>query len=158
MRNSLRPLFRLSAVAAVCFAMAACSPIVRRHGFVPDAADLAQLSPGAQSRDEVLALLPPPTAGGVIENGNLYYVASTFRTFGPMEPREISREVVAITFSPAGRLTGVERYGLEDGIIVPLSRRVTNDNVADMSFLRQLMGNLGRFDASSVLGGPDERL
>jgi hypothetical protein len=42
----------------------------------------------------------------------------------------------------------VERYGLEDGQVVLLSRRVTTDNTAGVGFLRQLFGNLGRIDPS----------
>lgn len=138
----------IAGVAALC----ACSPLVQRHGYVPTAEDLAQLTPGAMSRSEALAVLPAPTTQGVVDQGNIYYVASTFEHFGPFPAKETKREVVAITFDAAGRLTGVERYGLEDGQIVPLLRRVTRDNVADMSFIRQLMGNLGRMDPGALLG------
>lgn len=133
-------------------AVTACSPVISRHGYVPSEEELLELVPGVDSRDSALELLPPPTAGGVGENGSLYFVQSQFRTIGPFEPQEITRQVVAVNVGADGVITGIERYGLEDGIVVPLSRRVTSDNVADVSFIRQLMGNLGRFDASTMLG------
>ncbi|MFT5786619.1 MAG: hypothetical protein ACI9KK_001979, partial [Ascidiaceihabitans sp.] len=36
------------------------------------------------------------------------------------------------------------RFGLEDGQVVPLARRVTSTAVSNKSFLRQLIGNIGR--------------
>lgn len=155
LRPILRPLARATAAVALAGLVASCSPIMRHHGFVPSASDLAQLQPGRQTRAEVLEALPAPTTGGAINNGNIYYVASSFRTFGPFNPKEVSREVVALTFDGRGVLSRVERFGLEDGIVVPISRRITPGSVADMSFIRQLMGNIGRFDPSAFLGGDD---
>lgn len=130
--------------------LSACSPIVRRHGYTPTADELSAIIPGTTTRAAALEALPPPTTSGV--QGSLYYVASQFETIGPLRPKETRREVVAITVNTREVVTGVERYGLSDGRVVPLSRRVTSDNVTDTTFLRQLMGNLGRFDATSIIG------
>jgi len=35
--------------------------------------------------------------------------------------------------------------------VVALSRRVTDSNIEGVSFLRQLLGNLGNLDAGSLL-------
>lgn len=147
-----KPSLRIVALLGLA-AIAACAPIKQRHGYVPTGEDLAQLTPGVTMREDALTLLPAPSAGGISHGGNLYYVSNEFHALGPFNPREVRREVVAITFAPDGRLTGVERYGLQDGQVVPLLRRVTRDNVADMSFIRQLIGNVGRFDPSALLGG-----
>lgn len=144
----------ISAFAAMALGLTvACTPIVNRHGYVPTEDDLAQFVPGVDTRDAVLDLLPPPTTKGVGENSSLYYVRSEFRTLGPFESKEVSRQVVAINVAENGVVTGISRYGLQDGRVVALSRRVTDDNIADVSFLRQLMGNLGRFDAGALFGG-----
>lgn len=132
--------------------IAACSPIIRRHGYVPSEAELAEFTPGVTTRSQVLEVLPAPTTSGVEGNGSLYYVYSEFHTLGPLNPREVDRQVVAINIGAGERVTGISRYGLQDGIVVPLSQRVTDDNVADVSFIRQLMGSLGRIDPSALLG------
>jgi hypothetical protein len=49
-------------------------------------------------------------------------------------------------------VSNVERFGLENGNVVALSRRVTQDNVRDTTFLRQLFGSIGRFNAGDFLG------
>ena len=74
------------------------------------------------------------------------------RTVGPLAPQEIDRQVVAISFSDRGVVQNVERFGLEKGQVVPLTRRVTSSPVSDKSFIRQLLGNIGRFNPAG-LGG-----
>ena len=58
---------------------------------------------------------------------------------------------MALSFSEQGTLTNVEKFGLERGQIVPLSRRVTESNVKGMGLLRQLFANFGRLSAGQVL-------
>jgi outer membrane protein assembly factor BamE (lipoprotein component of BamABCDE complex) len=86
-----------------------------------------------------------------LEDGGFYYVRSRVRTVGPSRPTEISRELVAVTFDTNGTVANVERYGLEDGQVVVLSRRVTDNGLNDISFIRQLLGNLGNFDPNALL-------
>ena len=59
--------------------------------------------------------------------------------------------MVAITFDDQGVVTNVERFGLEKGQVVALSRRVTKDNVASAGFLRQLFGNIGGITQSELI-------
>ena len=85
--------------------------------------------------------------------GGFFYVQSRFRYFGPLEPKEIEREVVAIRFDEEGVVSNVERFGLENGNVVALSRRVTQDNVRDTTFIRQLFGSIGQINAGDFIGG-----
>ena len=45
----------------------------------------------------------------------------------------------------------IERFGLENGQIVPISRRVTTTTVQNRGFLRQLLGSIGRFTAGDFV-------
>ena len=60
--------------------------------------------------------------------------------------------MVAIRFDGAGRVSNVERFGLERGRVVPLSRRVTDSNVEGVGLLRQLFGSLGQLSAEDLVG------
>ncbi|EAR50878.1 hypothetical protein OG2516_00205 [Oceanicola granulosus HTCC2516] len=146
---------RRAALAAALVAAGACSPVYRHHGYVPNERDLLELTPGVDTRETVADLVGQPTAGGVLDDSGFYYVQSRFRHFGPLGPQEIAREVVAISFTDDGVVRNIERFGLEDGRMVELSRRVTDDNIRDTTFIRQLLGNLGRVDASTLLGGDE---
>ncbi len=129
---------------AVVVAVAACTPIVQNHGYTPSDEELAAIAVGRDTRDSVIATYGPPSAEGVVSGGAIYYVSSVWETVGPFKPKEVSREVVAVTFDRGGRVANVTRYGLDHGQVVVLSRRVTTDNVDDRTFIRQLLGNFGR--------------
>ncbi|PHQ79512.1 MAG: lipo-like protein [Thalassobium sp.] len=146
-----RGILRGTAVLALV-TVVGCTAQFRNHGFAPDDAQLAEVLIGVDTRDTVAELIGAPTAGGVLNDGGFYYVQSRWRQFAYMAPAEIEREVVAITFDSAGVVENIERYGLEDGQVVALSRRVTQDNVRDTTFIRQLLGDIGRFDAGTFLG------
>lgn len=142
---------RLAAVAALGLAVA-CTPIIRNHGYMPESEDLERITVGVDTAESVRGIVGPPTAGGVLDGTGFYYVASKFRHFGALAPQEIEREVLAISFDASGVVSNIERFGLEDGRVVVLSRRVTDSSVRDKTFIRQLLGSLGRFDAGTFLG------
>jgi outer membrane protein assembly factor BamE (lipoprotein component of BamABCDE complex) len=136
----------------VAGALSACSPMYRYHGYIPSESELAALVVGQTTREEVIALVGAPTAKGLIDGDAFYYVRSRFRDYGYRASREVEREVLVISFAPSGQVANVERFGLEDGNVVALSRRVTDDNLRDTTFIRQLLGNVGQFDAGQLLG------
>jgi outer membrane protein assembly factor BamE (lipoprotein component of BamABCDE complex) len=69
---------------------------------------------------------------------------------GPREPKEVDRQVLAITFTEAGVVDNVGRYGLEDGRVIDISRRVTETNVKGIGFIRQLLANFGRIQTTDL--------
>ena len=60
--------------------------------------------------------------------------------------------MVAITFAESGQVENVERFGLERGKVVPLSRRVTETNVKGLSLIQQLLGSFGRIAPGVITG------
>ena len=124
----------------------------RDHGYVPTDLELDQIKVGVDSHETVAALVGRPSASGLLNDTGWYYVQSRWKHFGARAPKEIDRQVVAITFSAAGVVENVERFGLEGGQAVVLSRRVTDSNIKGVSFLRQLLGSVGNLSASSLLG------
>jgi len=157
LRAALRGL-RLWLGAILCVvSVAACTAVYRDHGYVPTDLELEQVKVGVDTHETVAALVGRPSASGLLNDTGWYYVQSRWRNFGARAPKEIDRQVVAITFTPAGVVENVERFGLEDGQAVVLSRRVTDSNIKGVSFLRQLLGNIGNISASSLLGQSSPR-
>ncbi|MEL7093191.1 MAG: outer membrane protein assembly factor BamE [Pseudomonadota bacterium] len=134
----------ISIALGAALAAAACTPQFRDHGYIPPEEDLQELVVGIDTRATVEDLVGTPSSGGVLEGGDFYYVASTTRTIGPRRPRVIERQVLAMSFDAEGVLQNIERFGLEDGKVVVLDRRVTSTGVTDTPFLRQLLGAFGR--------------
>ncbi len=150
MTRPLRPLPRFVAVLGLGM-LAACSNIERKHGYVPPDEDLNQLVVGVDTQDSVADVVGRPTASGVLSDGGWYYVASKFRAYGLRDRQEVDREVVAISFAEDGTVSNIERFGLENGRVIAISRRVTDSNIQGVSFLRQLFGSFGNFTADQLL-------
>lgn len=136
-------------VGVALVSVVGCTPIYRNHGYVPMDQDLSQVQIGA-TQDQVAEAIGRPAMTALLNDNGWYYIQSRFRTFG-VRTREVDREVVAVSFDQQGRVSNVERFGLERGRIVPLSRRVTTSGVEGSSFLRQLFGSVGRLRADQVL-------
>ncbi len=137
------------AAAFVAFvALGACSPQYKNHGYIPLQEDLDKIQIGSDTRESVAEKIGLPTSGGLLDSSGYYYVKMQKRVIGPLAAKEIDRQVLAISFSESGTVANIERFGLERGQVVPLSRRVTESSVRDQSLLRQLLGNIGRFSPS----------
>ncbi len=136
---------------ALVLSLAACTARMRNHGYTPSDADLAQIQVGVDTRESVIEAVGSPAGYGVLRETGIYYLSAKTRTWGPREPEFIDRQLVAISFGPGGRVSNIERFTLRDGNVVALSRRVTDSNISGVSFLRQLLGNLGRFRAEDFL-------
>ncbi|MFC6760018.1 outer membrane protein assembly factor BamE [Sulfitobacter porphyrae] len=118
----------------------------------PPEEDLQQIQVGADTKETVAEKIGVPASSGVLTNSGYYYVRMRTRTLGPLASKEIDRQVVAISFSEQGVVQNVERFGLEKGQVVQLTQRVTSSPVSDKSFIRQLLGNIGRFNPAGLAG------
>lgn len=148
--NLNRTVVRSCAILALGFSLTACAATFRNHGYIPPQEDLDLLAVGIDTRASVEESVGSPSAGGVLEGGDYFYVFSRVRTFGFKKPKVVERQVLAISFDEAGVVKNIERFGLEDGRVVPLARRVTSSGVTNKTFLRQLLGNLGRFSPGAL--------
>lgn len=157
MRTSISQMIRRAArpfvlMLVACLGLAACSATYTNHGYVPPDDLLAQISLG-DSRDAVSEVAGAPGSGGVIRNEAWFYTQYRVRNFTYNAPQVIERDIVAISFSDAGRVTNIERFGLDDGQIIQLSRRVTESSVRDIGFLQQILANFGRINLGDAVGG-----
>lgn len=130
--------------------LSACSAQYSNHGYIPPQEDLDQIKVGVDTRETLVEKAGVPAAGGVLNESGAFYVRSRFKTLGPMAPKVIERQVLAVSFDSRGVVSNVERFGLERGRVVPLERRVTSSGVTDTTFIRQLLGSIGRFNPAGL--------
>jgi outer membrane protein assembly factor BamE (lipoprotein component of BamABCDE complex) len=143
-RASLARVAKVGLIGVLLVALTACSTIYRNHGYVPTDDELATVEVGVDTRETVTEKIGRPTASGLLNDVGWFYVQSRWAYRGAFEPREIDRQVVAVTFAESGTVENVERFGLERGKVVPLSRRVTESSVKGLSVIQQLLGSIGR--------------
>lgn len=142
---------RLALLGLIVMLTVACAAQFRNHGYIPDEDDLALIEVGRDTRETVAATVGRPSTAGLLDDVGWYYVQSRYKLVGGRAPEEIDRQVVAITFTIDGVVENIERFGLEDGKVVAISRRVTTPSVKGQSILARLFGNIGGIDTSSVL-------
>ncbi len=140
-------------LCAAMIALTACAEVIRQHGYIPPAEDVEDIIIGIDTRDTVETVLGKPATTGVVREDGFYYIGSKIRHFGARAPQEVERQVLAVSFSPDGTVANIERFGLERGEVVVLSRRVTETTVRDVTFIRQIIRNFGQLDLGEALDG-----
>ncbi|KFI30345.1 outer membrane protein assembly factor BamE [Haematobacter massiliensis] len=135
--------------------LVACSPVYRDHGYVPTEHELEQVRVGVDTRETVSQSIGQPSTHGVMGDSAWYFVQDRFRNYGALAPENVDRQVLAISFSPSGHVANIERFGLRDGNVVVLSRRVTESGISNVSFVTQLLRNLGTPSLDQIL--PEDR-
>ncbi|MGB3688020.1 MAG: outer membrane protein assembly factor BamE [Jannaschia helgolandensis] len=143
-------------VKALCAALlmvglSACAATYRNHGYVPTEVDLQSLVVGRDTRATVEQTIGRPSTNGVERDDSWYYIQSRVKNFAYRAPKVESRELVAISFSENGTLANIERFGLERGRVVPLSRRVTETSIRDFGLIQQIIRNFGRINVGQTL-------
>lgn len=152
MRSSAR---RALAVALLLSggALAACSPTVQVHGYMPPEADVARIKPGVDTAATVEEILGLPAGNGIVRDSAWYYVESTFENYTYHAPRVLDRKILAVNYNDNGVVTGLARYGIKDGRIIDLATETTQTGGRQMSILEQLFGNMLNMDASQFQDG-----
>ncbi len=145
--------FLTGLVVSAVLTLASCSPQVRTHGYVPTEAQLQDILPGVDSRASVEEKIGVPTTSGFADEGAFYYIQSTMSSFAWRAPQVMERTVIEIVFDDDDVVANISVYGLEDGRIIRLSRRVTRSGDGNIGFIRQLFGNIGGISAEQILGG-----
>ena len=141
-------------VALACAAvLSACVAQYRNHGYLPSDSELSDVIVGVDTRDTVAETIGVPGTSGVLDQGNYYYVGSRVRHYGAFPPEIVEREIVAVEFDADGVVRNITRYGLEDGRVVALTRRVTVTGDGDIGFIRQLFGNIGGINLGGIGDG-----
>ena len=140
------------AFAALVLATA-CEPIRRTHGYAPRPGELAEIKVGADGKADVAGKIGRPTTVGAFDNDEWYYITRSTESRAFLEPRVVSQEVVVVAFSDAGVAESVDSYGLEDGRVVNLVTKTTPTRGKRLTFLQQLLGNVGRFTGNDAFGG-----
>ncbi|MBY6161661.1 outer membrane protein assembly factor BamE [Mameliella alba] len=146
---------RIKALIAVIMmvALSACAAQYRTHGYLPSEEDLQQIVAGVDTKASVEDLIGVPNAAGVLNGSGYYYIETQVRHFAYQKPKVVERTIVAITFDENDVVTNITTYGLDDGRVVAINRRVTQTTDGDISFIRKLFGNVGGISASNLLGG-----
>jgi outer membrane protein assembly factor BamE (lipoprotein component of BamABCDE complex) len=141
-RTSARVLRRIAAVFAVSLLAAGCLASSYQRGYVFDQAALDQVPVGA-SQEQVLLVLGTPSTIATVSGEAFYYISQkTEQKVAFLNPKVVDQRVLAVYFDPERRVSRIANYGIQDGKIFDFVSRTTPTSGEELSFLRQIFGNL----------------
>ena len=139
-------------LAAAVAALAACTSTVEQHGHVLPERVISELRPGLVTRDGVVALLGTPSTVAPFDDKVWYYISEDLKTVAFLRPDVVDRTVLVLRFDDAGMLSDVSTLDADAGTEVAVVTRETPTAGHELTFLEQLLGNVGRFNSPQTAG------
>jgi outer membrane protein assembly factor BamE (lipoprotein component of BamABCDE complex) len=148
-----KPLSAAVAIALAAASLAACAATVDQRGNLPEPDRLAQIKPGTTTRDQVAKILGTPSSTGVFDDKNWYYISRRTTQVAFFDPDVVDQQVYIVNFDDKGVVRGVDHKELKDGRDIEPAPGATPAPGRELTFLEQVLGNIGRFNKGGSSGG-----
>jgi outer membrane protein assembly factor BamE (lipoprotein component of BamABCDE complex) len=134
-------------------AIVGCAASIEQRGNLPAPDKLAEIHAGATTKDEVVKILGTPSSVSVFNDNSWYYVSRRTAQVAFFDPNVLDQQVYIVNFDDQGVVKAVDHKVLEDGREITPIPRATPAPGRELSFLEQLIGNLGKFNGGGGGGG-----
>lgn len=124
-----------------------CTPQVATRGNLLEDYQMKEVLPGLDAKDDVIRKIGSPTSIAPFDENTWYYMGQRTSKKGIMDPEVKQERIVVVTFNAEdGRVDNVveRRDGRDD---IPVVQRHTPTSGNEYTFIQQLLGNLGKFNA-----------
>jgi outer membrane protein assembly factor BamE (lipoprotein component of BamABCDE complex) len=132
---------------SVALMLASCSPIVETRGQALDTQNVQQIVTGQTSAADVTALLGSPTSVSNFGDETWYYVTQKQSRVGVFAPEITEQHITAIRFDRDHIVRDRTEYTKAQGKPVQVVSKTTPTEGQNLTFLEQMLGNVGRFNA-----------
>ena len=132
---------------------AACSPAVDQRGNLPEADRLSAIKPGVTTKEQVAKILGTPSSVGVFNDRDWYYISKRTAQVAFLDPDVLDQQVFVISFDSRGVVRSVNHKDLKDARAVEPAPGATPAPGRELSFVEQLLGNVGRFAGQGASSG-----
>jgi outer membrane protein assembly factor BamE (lipoprotein component of BamABCDE complex) len=146
--RGLRPAVLLSAVM-----LTGCSISEDQRGNLPDPEKLAQLQPGNTTKEQVVRILGSPSSASTFDDNVWYYISRRVKQVAFFSPTVLDQQVYIVDFDDKGVVRDVGHKTLADSRSISPAPGATPAPGRELSFMEQLLGNVGRFGGSGGGGG-----
>lgn len=157
-RSALRKMPFSASIAAVVAAvgLAGCAPTIDQRGNLPEPEKLAQIVPGTTTRQQVAEILGTPSSTGIFDDKNWYYISRRTKQIAFLNPNVLDQQVYIVNFDDKGVVRALDHKDLKDGREIAPAPGATPAPGKELTFLDQVLGNIGRFNKSSASSGGSE--
>ena len=135
--------------------MAGCIAEVDQRGHLPTPDKMAEIQPGSTTKEDVVKILGTPSSTGVFDDKSWYYISKRTSQIAFLSPETLDQQVYVIDFDDKGVVKDVEHKGLDDGRSITPAPGATPSPGRELTFLEQIIGNVGRFNKGGGGGGSD---
>ncbi len=110
---------------------------------------MAQITPGKTTKDQVVKILGSPSSVSVFTDKDWYYISSRSSQYAFFQPKVLDQEVYVVDFNDDGVVRAVQHKTLQDAQSIQPVARATPAPGRELTFLEQLIGNLGKFNSAA---------
>ena len=142
---------KLIAAAFCCLSLAsivACTPVTAQRGNLLEDHQVTEIKVGESTRQDVLYILGSPTTQSTFNSNVWYYIGQETEKHGILDDEVTNERIVAVVFNEEGIVQIIQDIDQERENI-PYARGKTPTHGNDLTFMQQLLGNMGRFNAPS---------
>jgi outer membrane protein assembly factor BamE (lipoprotein component of BamABCDE complex) len=138
--------------AAVFAAMmlAGCTTSVDQRGNLPDPDKIAEIQAGTTTKEQVVKILGSPSSASTFDDDVWYYISRKTEQIAFFSPSVLDQQVFIIDFNDKGVVKDIGHKTLADGESISPAAGATPAPGRELSFMEQLLGNVGRFGSSGA--------
>lgn len=145
----MQPWLSLLTAISGAVAIAGCSSSVEQRGNLPNPNKISEIHAGSTTKDEVAKILGTPSSVSVFNNDKAwYYISRRTAQTAFFEPDVLDQQVYIVNFDDQGTVKAVDHKVLQDGKEITPVARATPAPGRELSFLEQVIGNLGKFNST----------
>lgn len=134
-----------TAIAVASLTLSACSDQVATHGHILRTATVEDVRPGAATQQDVRSILGTPSSKAAFDDSVWYYISQVRVSQAFFKPDTAQQQVLVMHFDKGGVLDRIGVLGEGESNEVTLVARETPTAGHKLTFLEQLLGNVGRF-------------
>lgn len=127
----------------------ACSPVVSQRGNLLDSYQTEQVIVGESTRSDVLRVIGSPTTQSTFNPNIWYYIGQETEKHGILDDEVVSENIVTVTFNAQGIVESLDTPAT-NRIDIPYARTKTPTHGNELTFMQQLLGNLGKFNTPAA--------
>jgi outer membrane protein assembly factor BamE (lipoprotein component of BamABCDE complex) len=129
--------------------VAGCAVSVDQRGNLPDPDKVAEIKPGATTKEQVVKILGTPSSASTFDDDVWYYISRRTKQIAFFSPTVLDQQVYIVDFDDKGVVKDLGHKTLADGENITPAAGATPAPGRELSFMEQLLGNIGRFGSSN---------
>ena len=141
----LRTIVLSVALGAVAVGASGCGSRIATRGNEVSAEQISTLEVGSHDRQQIFSMFGSPSSTSSFGDETWYYIFEKDESVAFLEPEVKERTVLALQFDDSGKLANIKTTGLDGAQKVTPVERKTATAGNKLSFIEQMIANIGRF-------------